>query len=152
MSEAAARPTGLVPLFAADAPALLAAFRARLDALAAGRAVLVDAVHVEPDPGRLEAPRLAAVLRGTTEGLRGLLLALETEEPLVVLDRADLTIVQAAEPEAERPTLLQLALAARGVVVPPRQGAAPPRQGAAPPPQGERCPLRGRTAPPGGAR
>ena len=53
------------PLVAADGDALLAAFRGRLDVLAAGRAIVIDAATLEPDPARPEVPRLRGLLRGT---------------------------------------------------------------------------------------
>ena len=118
MREAAGRPAPAAPLWAADETALLAAFRARLDGLAAGRAVLIDAARLETDPARPGAPRLAAEIRGSAEGLHGLLRDLEGGAPQVAIETADLAVARAAEAEEGRPTLMRLALAARGLVVP----------------------------------
>lgn len=123
--ERAARPESVPPLVAADGEALLAAFRARLDALAADRAVVIDAATLDPDPARPDLPRLRGMLRGTAEGLHGLVHALETGAPLVALEEADLGIERPADGEIGRPTLMRLSFVARGVVVPPIPSPAP---------------------------
>ncbi len=117
--ERASRPDPIPPLVAADGEVLLAAFRARLDALAADRAVLIGAAALDPDPGHPDLPRLRAMLRGTAEGLHGLVFALETGAPFVALEEADLGIERPADAELGRPTLMRLTLVTRGVVAPP---------------------------------
>lgn len=117
--DRASRPESVPPLAAADGEALLAAFRARLDTLAADRAVVIDLTTLDPDPGRPDLPRLRGMLRGTAEGLHGLAHALETGTPRVALEEADLGIERPADSEIGRPTLMRLILVARGVVVPP---------------------------------
>jgi len=113
---AAERPAVAAPLWAADESALLAAFRARLDGLMASRALLLDDARLDPDAARPTAPRLSATLRGTAEGLHGLLLALETQAPLMVVETADLAVARAADAETGRPTIMQLTLALRGAL------------------------------------
>lgn len=113
---AAERPAGPTPLWAADESALLAAFRARLDGLMASRTLLLDDARLDPDAARPTAPRLSATLRGTAEGLHGLLLALETQGPLMVVETADLTVARAADAETGRPTIMQLTVALRGAL------------------------------------
>ena len=117
--ERASRPESVPPLVAADGEALLSAFRARLDALAADRAVVIDLTSLDANPGRPDLPRLRGMLRGTAEGLHGLVHALETGAPLIAVEEADLDIERPADGEIGRPTLMRLALVARGVVVPP---------------------------------
>lgn len=117
--ERASRPAPVPPLVAADGEALLSAFRARLDALAADRAVVIDAATLDPDPGRPDLPRLRGMLRGTAEGLHGLVHALESGPPLVALEEADLGVERPADAEIGRPTLMRLALVTRGVIAPP---------------------------------
>ncbi|MCJ2012628.1 hypothetical protein [Methylobacterium sp. J-076] len=107
------------PLVAADGDALLAAFRGRLDTLAADRAVIVDAATLEADPARPGVPRLRGTLRGTAEGLHGLAYALETGTPPVAVEEADLGIERPADSEIGRPLLMRMVVTARGVVVPP---------------------------------
>lgn len=127
-ARAAANRTPLpAPLSAADAEGLLAAFRARLDALAGARAARVEQAELEPDPDRPTLPRLRASLRGTAEGLYGLLHALETEAPLVAVEEAELRVERAADAETGRPTVMRVSLTARGVLMPPVSpaGAAP---------------------------
>jgi len=114
--EQAARQPGVPPLTAADGDALLAAFRARLEALAGTGAVVIDGTLIEPDPARPALPRLRATLRGTAEGLHGLAHAVETGSPLMAVEEADLTVERPADAEIGRPTLMRLAFAARGVV------------------------------------
>lgn len=127
-ARAAANRTPLpAPLSGADAEGLLAAFRARLDDLAGSRAAVVERADLEPDPDRPTLPRLRASLRGTAEGLYGLLHALETEAPLIAVEAAELGIERAADAETGRPTVMRVSLTARGVLLPP----APPA-GAAP--------------------
>ncbi|MFH6783923.1 MULTISPECIES: hypothetical protein [Methylobacterium] len=116
---AAAAPPVPAPLSAPDEAGLVLAFRARLDALAAGRAVLVDGAGLQPDPARPTLPRLSASLRGTAEGLHGLVQALETESPLVVPEAAELSVERPADPEIGRPTVMRLNLTVRGVILPP---------------------------------
>lgn len=117
--ERASRPASVPPLVATDGQALLSAFRARLDALAADRAVVIDVTTLEPDPGRPDLPRLRGMLRGTAEGLHGLVHDLETGTPLVALEEADLGVERPADAEIGRPTLMRLSLLARGVVATP---------------------------------
>lgn len=114
---AAARIEPPAPLSGADETALLAAFRARLDGLGGGRAVILDETTLQADAARPSAPRLVARLRGTAEGLHGLLLALETAAPLMVVEAADLTVLRAADAEAGWPTVMGLSLTARGAVL-----------------------------------
>lgn len=113
---AAARPALAPPLWAADESALLAAFRARLDGLIAPRALFLDDARLDPDAARPTAPRLTATLRGTAEGLHDLLLALETQSPLLVVETADLTVARAADAETGRPTIMKLTVALRGAL------------------------------------
>ncbi|MBX9699798.1 MAG: hypothetical protein K2X74_10185 [Acetobacteraceae bacterium] len=122
---AASRPPLPAPLWATDDAALLTAFRARLDGVMAGRAVLLDASGLELDPGRPNAPRLSATLRGTAEGLHGLLLALETQSLLAVVESARLVSARAADAETGWPTVMQLSLTLRGAVVPAPAGGDP---------------------------
>lgn len=124
MRDAAARPPAPVPLAGPDADALLTRFRARLDGLAEGRAALVDGTEIELDPARPTLPRLRATLRGTAEGLHGLLHALESEAPLVAVEAAEIAVARAADAESGRPTLMQVALTARGVVDAPADASA----------------------------
>lgn len=112
-----------VPLSGADTEALLSAFRAHLEDLAGARAAVVERADLEPDPDRPTLPRLRASLRGTAEGLHGLLQALETEAPLVAIEEAELGIERAADAETGRPTVMRVSLSARGVLIPP----APPQ-------------------------
>ncbi|MGY2050991.1 hypothetical protein [Methylobacterium sp. JK268] len=125
--EAGERAGPPAPLWAADPASLQAAFRSRLDGLAAGRTVLLDDVRLDFDPRRPTLPVMTAMLRGTTEGLRGLLLALETQAPLVVVESAELALLSPADAAAARPTVLRLTLAARGVLVPAAPGPGAPR-------------------------
>ncbi|WP_267359960.1 hypothetical protein [Methylobacterium sp. GC_Met_3] len=113
------------PLVAADGDTLLAAFRGRLDALAAERAIVIDGAVLEPDPARPDLPRLRGLLRGTSAGLHGLLHALDTEAPRVVVEDADLSVVRPADAEIGHPTILHLAVTARGVIAPLRAGTRP---------------------------
>ncbi|WP_232628507.1 GspMb/PilO family protein [Methylobacterium sp. Leaf118] len=115
----AARPPLPPVLTAPDADGLLAAFRGRLDALAGGRAVVLDRSELERDPDHPDRPRLRAVIRGTAAGLHGLLHALETEAPILAIEEADLDVERAADPETGRPTVMRAALTARGLVLPP---------------------------------
>ncbi len=125
--EAAARPPQRAPLAGLDTDALLDGFRARLEALASERAAVIDAATVEPDPARPTLPRLQADLRGTTEGLYGLLHALESEAPLVAVEEADLSVLRAADAETARPTVMRARLTARGVLLPSKKPDAPGR-------------------------
>lgn len=115
---AAARPPQPTPLFASDTDALLAAFRDRLDRLAAGRAVVIDATTVDSDPAQPTLPRLRVSLRGTTEGLYGLLHVLETEPPLLAVEDANLGVDRAADAESGRPGVMRASLTLRGVLLP----------------------------------
>lgn len=114
--ERAARPPLVPPLAADDGDALLAAFRTRLDALAATGAVVIDRTLLETDPAKPALPRLRAALRGTAEGLHGLVHALETGSPLMAVEEADLDVERPADAEIGRPTLMRLAFSVRGVV------------------------------------
>lgn len=116
---AAARPVQPLPLVAADADGLLAAFRARLDTLAGSRAVVIDATNLEADPVQPTLPRLHAFLRGTAEGLHGLMHALETEAPLIAVEAAELDIARTADEESGRPLVMRASLTVRGVQLPP---------------------------------
>lgn len=116
MRDAAARTPAPLPLAGPDANALLARFRTRLEGLAEGRAALVDGTEIEIDPAGPSLPRLRATLRGTAEGLHGLLHALESEAPLVAVEAAEIVVARAADAESGRPTLMQVALTARGMV------------------------------------
>ncbi|MBY0296798.1 MAG: type II secretion system protein M [Methylobacterium sp.] len=107
-----------VPLSAADDGALVAAFRARLEALAAEHIAVVDGAGLRADPDRPTLPRLSASLRGTAEGLHGLMLALETQGPLLVPEEAELTVERPADPDIGRATVLRLNLTVRGVLLP----------------------------------
>lgn len=111
--------------------ALLGAFRTRLDGLAADRAVLLDETRLERDADRPTAPRLAAVLRGTAEGLHGPLLALETQAPMAVVESAELSALRPADPETGSPTVMRLSLALRGALAAAPDGAAEASTGAA---------------------
>lgn len=122
---AANRPPLPAPFWGPDEAALLSAFRDRLDGLVAGRAVLLDESRLDSDPDRPAAPRLIATLRGTAEGLHGLLLALETQGPLAVIETAQLTAPRAADAETGRPTLMHLSLSLRGALVAPPPGEVP---------------------------
>lgn len=124
MREAAARPPAPVPLAGPDANGLLARFRARLEGLAEGRAALIDGTEIELDPARPTLPRLRASLRGTAEGLHGLLHALESEAPLVAVEAAEIAVARAADAESGRPTLMRVALTARGVIDAPSEASA----------------------------
>ncbi|KMO12409.1 GspMb/PilO family protein [Methylobacterium platani] len=115
---AAAAPPVPAPLSGPDEAGLVLAFRARLDALAAARVVAVDGAGIQPDPARPALPRLSASLRGTAEGLHGLLQALETESPLIVPDEAELSVERPADPEIGRATVMRLTLTVRGVLLP----------------------------------
>lgn len=115
---AASAPPTPAPLSAADEAGLVAAFQSRLTALAAERTVAVDGSGIQPDPARPTLPRLSASLRGTAEGLHGLLDALETGVPLVVLEQAELSVERPADPEIGRATVMRLTLTARGVLAP----------------------------------
>ncbi|MEA1832128.1 hypothetical protein U8607_08530 [Methylobacterium durans] len=118
LQAASARPAPAAPLSAGDEAALLGAFRARLDALAGGRAVVLDGARIEPDAGSPTMPRLHAEMRGTAEGLYGLLRDLETGAPPLVVETAEIGVLRPAEPAEERPTVLRLGLAARGALLP----------------------------------
>jgi hypothetical protein len=116
--EQVARPAAGLPLVAPDGEALLAAFRARLDALGPG--ALVDVATLDADPAKPDLPRLRASIRGTAQGLHGLMHALETGTPLVAVEEADLAVDRPADAEIGRPTILRLALTVRGVVAAPK--------------------------------
>lgn len=116
---AAARPPQPAPLVAAEADGLTAAFRGRLETLAGSRAVVIDAAVLEPDPAQPTLPRLRAFLRGTAEGLHGLLHALETEAPLLAIEAAELDVDRAADEEGGRPLVMRASLTLRGVQAPP---------------------------------
>ncbi|GEP03105.1 GspMb/PilO family protein [Methylobacterium oxalidis] len=118
LQAAAGRPPPAAPLSGGDEAALLGAFRARLDALASGRALVIDGARVEADPGSPTLPRLHAQMRGTAEALHGLLAALEAGPPLVVVEAAEIGIARPADAVEERPTALRLDLTARGAVLP----------------------------------
>ena len=75
-----------------------AAFRTRLDGLAAPQAVVIDWTGLEADPARPDLPRLRARLRGTAGGLHGLMHALETGTPLMAIEEADLDVERPADP------------------------------------------------------
>ncbi|WP_407529129.1 GspMb/PilO family protein [Methylobacterium oryzisoli] len=126
--EAVSRPRAAAPLAGPSADALLAALREHLDTLAAGRAAVIDAAEVAPDPDRPALPRLRASLRGTAEGLHGLVHALETGAPLIAVEEADLGILRPADAETGRPTVMRLAVTVRGVLTP----AEPAPRGAGP--------------------
>lgn len=115
---AALAPPSPAPLSAADEAGLVVAFQSRLSALAAERTVAVDGAGIQPDPSRPTLPRLSASLRGTAEGLHGLLDALETGAPLVVLEEAAISVERPADPEIGRATVLRLTLTTRGVLAP----------------------------------
>ncbi|MCF4125472.1 GspMb/PilO family protein [Methylobacterium sp. SyP6R] len=115
---AALAPPAPAPLSAADEAGLVAAFQSRLTALAAERSVAFDGAGIQPDLSRPTLPRLSASLRGTAEGLHGLLDALETGIPLVVLEEAEISVERPADPEIGRATVLRLTLTARGVLPP----------------------------------
>lgn len=123
---AAAAPPVPAPLGATDEAGLVLAFRARLDALAAERVVAVDGAGLQPDPARPTLPRLSASLRGTAEGLHGLVQALESESPLIVPEEAELTVERPADPEIGRATVMRLTLTVRGVLLAPPPGASAP--------------------------
>jgi len=114
--DLAARPSAAPPLVAAEADALLAAFRARLDGLATPQAVVIDWTGLEADPARPDLPRLRASLRGTAGGLHGLIHALETGAPLMAIEEADLGIERPADPAIGRPTVMRLAVTLRGLI------------------------------------
>ncbi|MDN3621519.1 GspMb/PilO family protein [Methylobacterium isbiliense] len=116
-ARAAAAAPAPVPLSAADEGALVAAFQARLDALAAEHVAVVDGAGLRADPDRPTLPRLSASLRGSAEGLHGLMQALETQGPLVVPEEAELSIERPADPEIGRATVLRLNLTVRGVLL-----------------------------------
>ncbi|MET7243171.1 GspMb/PilO family protein [Methylobacterium sp. EM32] len=115
---ASASPPSTPPLSATDEAGLVVAFRARLDALAAERVALVDGAGLQPDPARPTLPRLTASLRGSAEGLHGLLQALETGAPLIVPEEAEIGIERPADPEIGRATVMRLTLTVRGVLLP----------------------------------
>ncbi|PIK72011.1 GspMb/PilO family protein [Methylobacterium frigidaeris] len=115
---AAAAPPVPAPLAAADEAGLVAAFRARLDTLAGERTATVDGAGIQPDPARPTLPRLSASLRGSAEGLHGLLQALETGAPLIVPEEAELSVERPADPEIGRATVMRLNLTVRGVLLP----------------------------------
>ncbi len=115
---AAAAAPAPAPLSAADEAGLVIAFRSRLDALAAGRSATVDGAGLQPDPARPTLPRLSASLRGTAEGLHGLLAALESEAPLIVPEEAVLSVERPADSEIGRATVMRLNLTVRGVLLP----------------------------------
>ncbi|MDR7038617.1 hypothetical protein J2X36_003387 [Methylobacterium sp. BE186] len=118
LQAASLRPAPGAPLSATDEAGLLAAFRGRLDALASGRAVVVDGLRVGPDAGSPTMPLLHAEMRGTAEGLHGLLRDLETGPPVVVVETAEIGVARSAEEAGEHPAILRLGLAARGVLLP----------------------------------
>lgn len=123
---ASSRPPLPIPLANSSEEELLAIFRARLESLAGTRAAVVERADLEADPDRPTLPRLRAAIRGTAEGLHGLLQALETEAPLIALEEAELGIERAADRETGRPTVMRASLTARGVLIPPpAPGAAP---------------------------
>lgn len=117
LARAAAAAPMPAPLSAADEGALVAAFQARLDALAAEHVAVVDGAGLRADPDRPTLPRLSASLRGSAEGLHGLMQALETQGPLVVPEEAELSIERPADPEIGRATVLRLNLTVRGVLL-----------------------------------
>ncbi len=121
--EQVARPAAGLPLVAPDGEALLAAFRAHLDALGPG--ALVDIATLEPDPAKPDLPRLRASIRGTAQGLHGLMHAVETGTPLVAVEEADLSVDRPADSDIGRPTILRLALTVRGVVSAPKPAPKP---------------------------
>lgn len=124
--RAAAAPPVPAPLSAPDESSLVLAFQSRLAALAAGRVAVVDGTGISRDPARPTLPRLSASLRGTAEGLHGLLEALETEPPLIVPEEAELSIERPADPEIGRATVMRLTLTVRGVLLPaPPAGTTP---------------------------
>ncbi|CAO4192462.1 hypothetical protein LFADAHJC_LOCUS792 [Methylorubrum extorquens] len=116
---AASRPPLPIPLAGSSEAALLASFRERLESLAGARAAVVERADLEADPDRPTLPRLRASVRGTAEGLHGLLHALETESPLGTVEEAELGIERAADRETGRPTVMRASLTARGVLIPP---------------------------------
>ncbi|MDF9790814.1 hypothetical protein M2440_001515 [Methylorubrum extorquens] len=116
---AASRPPLPIPLAGSSGEELLAIFRQRLESLAGARAAVVERADLEADPDRPTLPRLRASVRGTAEGLQGLLHALETESPLVAVEEAELGIERAADRETGRPTVMRASLIARGVLIPP---------------------------------
>lgn len=123
---ASSRPPLPVPLAGPSEAELLTIFRDRLESLAGARAAVVERVDLEADPDRPTLPRLRASIRGTAEGLHGLLRALETEAPVIALEEAELGIERAADRETGRPTVMRASLTARGVLIPsPAPGAAP---------------------------
>ena len=121
----AARPPVIPPLVAADGDKLQAAFRGRLDTLAAEGAVIIDATTIEADPARPDLPRLHAQLRGTAAGLHGLLYALDSGTPRLAVEEADLAIERLADAKIGRPTILRLTVTARGVIAAARDGRVP---------------------------
>lgn len=123
---AASRPPLPIPLAGSSEADLLASFRARLESVAGARAAVVERADLEADPDRPTLPRLRASVRGTAEGLHGLLQALETEAPLIAVEEAELGIERAADRETGRPTVMRASLTARGVLIaPPAPGATP---------------------------
>ncbi|WP_156635443.1 hypothetical protein [Methylobacterium sp. Leaf123] len=123
---ASARPPMPIPLAGSSEEELLAVFRARLESLAGTRAAVVERADLEADPDRPTLPRLRASIRGTAEGLHGLLQALETEAAFIAFEEAELGIERAADRETGRPTVMRASLTARGVLIPPpAPGAAP---------------------------
>lgn len=122
---AAARPPQPAPLVAADADALLAAFRGRLDTLAANRAVVIDFAGLDADPAQPVLVRLRAHLRGTAEGLHGLLHALETEAPRLAIEAAEFDVARAADEDGGRPLVMRAGLTVRGVLAPPPESGGP---------------------------
>jgi hypothetical protein len=123
---AASRPPLPIPLAGSSEEALLASFRQRLESLAGARAAVVERADFEADPDRPTLPRLRASVRGTAEGLHGLLQALEKEAPLIAVEEAELGIERAADRETGRPTVMRASLTARGVLIPPPAPGATP--------------------------
>ncbi|KQU05706.1 hypothetical protein ASG60_03375 [Methylobacterium sp. Leaf469] len=121
---AAARPVPSTPFSGVDADAVSAAFRARIETAIAGRAVILEDVTVVPDPDQVRLPLLNAALRGTAEGLHGVLAELDGGLPRVRTETAEIAVASPADADEERPTLLRLSLTVRGLLAP---ADAPPR-------------------------
>ncbi len=121
---AAARPVPSTPFAGGDAEAVSAAFRARIEAALAGRAVILEGVTVIADLDQARLPVLSAALRGTAEGLHGVLSDLDAGIPRVAAETADISVASPADADEERPTVLRLSLAVRGLLAP---ADAPPR-------------------------